>query len=255
MSQYSIFHTSHCGSTLLASMLSKSIPTITEPSWSHRLHKQPGKTNTINFISSNLVDDTLVKYPSMYCYVAPLVGGKKIYLYRTLQSHLEKMLSNSGYLVYNSEIALERLNGNLHKKLGWDYFSIKNTKNVDFKKTHFVYWYNLNIHTLLWVDRYLHINDSEDLLFVRSSDFLNDKQKIAKSVCDFFEIEYIPVGDQFNAKLSGLNHNDNPISLVDRELFNYEHKKSKPGNPLLVLNTINRIKNRYPGIPERMLFN
>lgn len=114
---------------------------------------------------------------------------------------------------------------------------------------------HIKAHALLWVDRYLHINDSKDLLFVRSSDFLNDKQKIAKSVCDFFEIEYIPVGDQFNAKLSGLNHNDNPISLVDRELFNYEHKKSKPGNPLLVLNTINRIKNQYPGIPERMLFN
>lgn len=242
MSQYSIFHTSHCGSTLLASMLSKSIPTITEPSWSHRIHKQPGKTNTINFISSNLVDNTLVKYSSMYCYVAPLVDGKKIYLYRTLQSHLEKMLSNSGYLIHNSESTIEVLKGNLHKNLGIDHSSIITSGHI-------------KAHALLWVDRYLHINDSKDLLFVRSSDFLNDKQKIAKSVCDFFEIEYIPVGDQFNAKLSGLNHNDNPISLVDRELFNYEHKKSKPGNPLLVLNTINRIKNRYPGIPERMLFN
>ena len=126
MSQYSIFHTSHCGSTLLASMLSKSIPTITEPSWSHRIHKQPGKTNTINFLSSNLVDNTLVKYSSMYCYVAPLVDGKKIYLYRTLQSHLEKMLSNSSYLIHNSELTTEVLKGNLHKDLGWDYSSIKN---------------------------------------------------------------------------------------------------------------------------------
>lgn len=242
MSQYSIFHTSHCGSTLLASMLSKSIPTITEPSWSHRIHKQPGKTNTINFLSSNLVDNTLVKYSSMYCYVAPLVDGKKIYLYRTLQSHLEKMLSNSSYLIHNSESTTEVLKGNLHKDLGWDYSSIKNSEHI-------------KAHALLWVDRYLHINDSEDLFLVNSSDFLNDKQKIAKQVCDFFQIEYIPVGDQFNAKLSGLNHNSTPISLADRELFYYEHKNSKSGNPLLVLNIINQIKNQYPNIPERILFN
>jgi len=242
MSQYSIFHTSHCGSTLLASMLSKSVPTVTEPSWSHRIHKQPGKTNTINFLSSNLVDNTLVKYSSMYCYVAPLVGGKKIYLYRTLQSHLEKMLSNSSYLINNSEYTVEVLKGNLHKNLGCDYTGIKTSGHI-------------KAHALMWVDRYLHINDSKDLFFVSSSDFLNDKQKIAKLVCDFFEIEYIPVGDQFNAKLSGLNHNNIPISLADRELVNYEHKKTKPGNPLLVLNIINLIKNQYPDIPERMLFN
>lgn len=242
MSQYSIFHTSHCGSTLLASILSKSIPTITEPSWSHRIHKQPGKTNTINFISSNLVSNTLVKYSSMYCYVAPLVDGKKIYLYRTLQSHLEKMLSNSGYLIYNSESTIEVLKGNLHKDLGWDYSSIKNSHHI-------------KAHALLWVDRYLHINDSEDLFFVSSSDFLNNKQKIAEQVCDFFKIQYIPTGDQFNAKLSGLNHNNTPILLAERELFNYELKTIKTGNPLLVLNIINQIKNQYPNIPERMLFN
>jgi len=242
MSQYSIFHTSHCGSTLLASMLSKSIPTLTEPSWSHRIYKQPGKTNTINFISSNLVDNTLVKYSSMYCYVAPLVGGKKIYLYRTLQSHLEKMLSNSEYLIHNSESTIGVLKGNLHKNLGMDHSSIVTSGHI-------------KAHALLWVDRYLHINDSKDLLLVSSSDFLNDKQKISKSVCDFFEIEYIPVGDQFNAKLSGLNHNDNPISLADRKLFNYEHKKFKPGNPLLVLDILNQVKKQYPNIPKHLLFN
>jgi len=242
MSQYSIFHTSHCGSTLLASMLSKSVPTVTEPSWSHRIHKQPGKTNTINFLSSNLVDNTLVKYSSMYCYVAPLVSGKKIYLYRTLQSHIEKMLSNSSYLINNSEYTIEVLKGNFHKNLCIDYTGIKTSGHI-------------KAHALLWVDRYLHINDSKDLLLINSSDFLNDKQKTAKQVCDFFEIEYVPVDDQFNAKLSGLNHNSTPISLADRELFYYEHKKSKSGNPLLVLNIINQIKKLYPNIPEHMLAN
>jgi hypothetical protein len=241
MSQYSIFHTSHCGSTLLASMLSKSIPTITEPSWSHRIHKQPGKINTINFLSSNLVDNTLVKYSSMYCYVAPLVDGKKIYLYRTLQSHLEKMLSNSSYLIHNSESTTEVLKGNLHKDLGWDYISIKDSEYI-------------KAHALLWIDRYLHINDSKDLLLISSSDFLNDKQKTAKQVCNFFEIEYIPVDGQFDAKLSGLNHNDTPITLPSRKLFRYEYRKNKPTNTLFVSSVVSQIKKQYPYIPERMLF-
>jgi AAA15 family ATPase/GTPase len=34
--KYSIFHTSRCGSTLLACLLSKSIPTLAEPSWSRQ---------------------------------------------------------------------------------------------------------------------------------------------------------------------------------------------------------------------------
>lgn len=254
MNQYSIFDTSHCGSTLLASMLGKSIPTIIEPSWSYRIHKQPGKTNTTNFISSNLNDSILVKYPSAYCYVAPLITGKKIYLYRTLQSHLEKMLSNSGYLVNDSESELEVMKGNLHEGLGWDYFGIKNTKKVDFNKTHFKHWYNFNIHALLWVDRYLHTNDSKDLLLINSSDFFNEKQKTAKQICDFFEIEYVTAGDQFDTVLSGLNHSNTLISSSNRKLVNYEYKKAKSNNPLFILSTINRIKNQYPVIPEWMLF-
>jgi hypothetical protein len=152
------------------------------------------------------------------------------------------MLSNSSYLINNSEITLEVLKGNFHKDLGRDYHNIKNFDHII-------------THSLLWVDRYLHINNSKDLLLVNSFDFLNDKQKIARQICDFFEIEYIPVGDEFNAKLSGLNHNNNPISLVDKELFKYQHKKTKPGNPLLILNAVNQIRKQYPNIPEQMLLN
>jgi len=179
----------------------------------------------------------------MYCYIAPLVSGKKVYLYRTLQSHIEKMLSNSYYLVHNSDSTIEVLKGNFHKDLGWDYNSIKNSSHIE------------EAHALLWVDRYLHISDSKDLLLINSSDFLDNKQKTAKQVCDFFEIEYIPVDGQFDAKLSGLNHNDTPITLLGRELLRYKHRKNKPTNTLFVLNVVNYIKKQYPDIPERMLFN
>lgn len=64
---------------------------------------------------------------------------------------------------------------------------------------------------------------------------------------------HLIIRNTFNAKLSGLNHSDNPISLADRELFKYNDRRIKIGNPLLVLNVINQIKNQYPDVPEHML--
>lgn len=88
---YSIFHTSHCGSTLLACLLSKSVPTVTEPKWSHEIRMTDSLETKVALHSSNHTDGLLVKYSSLVCEIAPHVKGKKVFLYRNFQDHIEKL--------------------------------------------------------------------------------------------------------------------------------------------------------------------
>jgi len=88
---YSIFHTSHCGSTLLACLLSKSIPTLTEPSWSHDIRFVDNLEDKIKLVEANHKENTLVKYSSLVCDVAPHITGKKVFLYRDYQDHINKL--------------------------------------------------------------------------------------------------------------------------------------------------------------------
>ena len=84
--KYSIFHTSRCGSTLLACLLSKSIPTLAEPSWTC----QP--IDQFNF-DSNHLNEHLVKYPSMAYQFIPNIDSKIVFLYRNFEDHLNKLES------------------------------------------------------------------------------------------------------------------------------------------------------------------
>jgi hypothetical protein len=88
---YSIFHTSFCGSTLLACHLSKSIPTLTEPSWSHKAREIGDLWEKVDFVKNNHPKNTLVKYSSLMCDVIPHIEGKKVFLYNNFEDHLRKL--------------------------------------------------------------------------------------------------------------------------------------------------------------------
>jgi len=246
MNNYSIFHTSHCGSTLLAGMLSESLPTLTEPDWSHRIHKHPGKKNTIEFINSNLTDNTLVKYSSAFCYVAPFVAGKKVFLYRTLQSHLEKMISNSNYLINNLDFVSEVLKCNFHKDLGYNYENLP-------------YHDKLLTHALLWVDRYLHLKDCDDVLMIDSNNFLTDRVKTAQKICDYFDVEFkcpdILLNTEIDAKSSMFNHNSTPLNIKTKNVVGYVPRKISKTNPLFIKTKVEMIKSKYPFIPNELIYN
>jgi len=92
--KYSIFHTSHCGSTLLACMLSSSVDTITEPKWSHDIVSTNDMTKKIQLIKDNHKDHLLVKYSSLCTEVAPNIDGKKVFLFRNILDHLNKLQGN-----------------------------------------------------------------------------------------------------------------------------------------------------------------
>ena len=79
--KYSIFHTSFCGSTLLACLLSKSIPTLAEPSWA------------CHDFNNNHLDEHLVKYPSRAYQLIPNIDSKIVFLYKNFEDHLNKLES------------------------------------------------------------------------------------------------------------------------------------------------------------------
>jgi len=99
--KYSVFHTSYCGSTLLACHLSKSIPTLTEPSWSHKAREISDLWEKVDYVKSNHPDNVLVKYSSLICDVIPHTEGKKVFLYNNFEDHLRKLQSVTPSDVFN----------------------------------------------------------------------------------------------------------------------------------------------------------
>ena len=91
---FSIFHTSGCGSTLLACLLSKSLPSYSEPDWVTELFIYKGLDEKIKRIKECHKPNTLIKYSSMICEIAPHIEGKKVFLYRNLNDHLKKKLEH-----------------------------------------------------------------------------------------------------------------------------------------------------------------
>ena len=90
---YSIFHTSFCGSTLLACLLSKSVPTITEPSWAHEIVLGSDLEKKLKIVDEKHYQGLLVKYQSRAYEIIPQFPGKSIFLYRNLKDHINKLKS------------------------------------------------------------------------------------------------------------------------------------------------------------------
>ena len=168
--KYSIFHTSHCGSTLLACLLSKSMPTLTEPDWVHKALHIHNIEEKIKFINNRHKENTLVKYTSLICDVMPEVKGKKVFLYRNFEDHLRKLA--------------EKPNFNIQKE------------------------------AIFWSQRFLMATASQDVLYLQTDYFLNNKEEAVKLVCDHFGIEYKPTKNiDFHVKEAGFNHRNKPIKL------------------------------------------
>lgn len=102
--KYFIFHTSHCGSTLLACLLSKSIPTLTEPDWVHKAINISNIEEKIKFVNDHHKEKTLVKYTSLICDIMPDVIGKKIFLYRNFEDHLRKLSEKQNFNIQKEAI-------------------------------------------------------------------------------------------------------------------------------------------------------
>jgi hypothetical protein len=85
-------------------MLSRSIPTITEPDWTHKAIDISDLNEKINFINDHHEEGILVKYTSLICDVMPDVSGKKIFLYRNFEEHLRKLAQKPNFIIQKEAI-------------------------------------------------------------------------------------------------------------------------------------------------------
>ena len=207
--KYSIFHTSNCGSTLLATLLRNSIETYSEPTWIDKIYLQ----KTDEFLGEynyekwdDIVkrkklfhkDNTLVKYPSYASFLSNVVSGKKIFLYRDLRDHMEKLTSQDKGNTFFRRISYH-----------YEIFKLRNLypdvkpKN-DIQKMAFV-----------WAHHLLDISKSQNVLFLKSNDFFLHPIEIVNKVTKFFDIT--PVKDfdplSFHVKKDFLRR-DEPLDEI-----------------------------------------
>lgn len=197
-----IFHTSHCGSTLLSSMLSSVAKVYSEPSWTHEFFR----SHSVDFHKNleQYSDDSIIKYPSGLCNFAPETEGKKVFLYRNLRNHLFHILLK--YRDYPISYYYEYFLKYTHPKL----------KNLEMKS-------DGHKHVWLWANRFLWMLESKDVLFINTNNFLKNKQDTLGLVCNFFNLQ-IPTNFEFenyNVKSLKLNHNDLELCKVTP---NYSHR-------------------------------
>lgn len=201
-----IYHTSHCGSTLLTALLSTvNAATYAEPSSLHQ--SIVSREYAINF-DDILEQPVIIKMPSGLCHTAPHFAVKKIFLYRTLAEHLVK--------VYNPETL-----NKTYLSYYFDYMSnVKHSKlqevelDTDLKK-----------HIFMWANRFLWVKESKNTLWVNCKDLFDAMQSTTTDICNFLEVQ--PVTNfsvsTIDVKLAGLNHTDIPVNQVQMEI---ERKKA-----------------------------
>lgn len=239
--KYSIFHTSHCGSTLLATKLSKSLPTLTEPDWSHEL-KNDLIDNIKKTINIRVPEEVIVKYSSHFPYLASFITGKKVFLYRKLNHHLQKF-NVSEKIDKNLNYAFQTQCKALHKELR---FCIENgILNLENSQEALV---------IFWINRLLWMKDNKDILFIEANNFFKNQEQVCKEICDWFDIDYKPININFHVKKEGLNHQSNFIDWTQLNSINSEFNSFigvfENSTNKTILELCNKVKNYFPKLKD-----
>ncbi len=157
-----IYHTSHCGSTLMATLLANSTTVYCEPSWSSRL------------LNGELeLDDATIKFGSGWCPFSHQLPGKKVFLYRKLKHHLFKIKS-SNYINRIVSTKYEHHLKHCHPSLKEYQFT------TDLEKI-----------TFMWLNNVQWISDIGDVLWVESNSFFENKKETMDKVCDHFNLDRV----------------------------------------------------------------
>ena len=208
--KYSIFHTSNCGSTLLATLLRFNIKTFSEPTWIDNIYlqkpneflKEYNYSRWDDIVKEKKLshdDNTLIKYPSYASFLSNVVSGKKIFLYRDLRDHIEKITSfQKGStmirrLTYHYEIFKLR-----------NLFPDVNPEN-DRQKLAFV-----------WAHHMFDISKSKNVLFIKTNDFFLHPIEMVDKVTKFFDIDSVKDFDplSFHVKKDFLRKDD-PLDKIN----------------------------------------
>lgn len=180
---YSIFHSSHCGSTLLAFKLSKSIETYIEPQWTQIYHKLPVSTKP--YVEQTTKENCLVKYPSHCPHIFRFIGGKKVFLYRKLKKHFDKFISKDGLTLDTPQIKNITERHFFHPHIDMKRFNGEDPKHI---------------LIMGWINRFLWMKNVKDVLYVDAEDFFANTEQVCNNICEHFNIEYVPVDINFYVK-------------------------------------------------------
>jgi hypothetical protein len=187
----SIFHTSHCGSTLLAYLLSPFAEVYSEPAWTHGMVKERKSPKALRPEGG-----VIVKYPSGLCHLIPLVQGPQVFLYRNLGEHL---------------IKLNASNSPMYIDYYYDYCRLYAHPELENLQTNT----NLEKHVFLWANRLLWARDN-DVLLVKSSKFLSETLPEFNKICSYLNVAQVDKINLpfFNVKGAGYNHQEIQLKEV-----------------------------------------
>ena len=183
-----IYHTSHCGSTLMATLLANSTTVYCEPTWSSSL--LDGKLN---------LDNVTIKFGSGWCPFSNKLPGKKVFLYRKLNHHLFKIKS-SHYIDSIISTKYEHHLTYCHPTLKEFQFQ------TDLEKIAF-----------MWLNNVQWVKEVNDVLWVESNSFFENKKETMNLVCDHFKLARVKNFELSNVyvKSFGLIGNEKAINEAE----------------------------------------
>ena len=192
-----IYHTSHCGSTLMATLLANSTTVYCEPSWSSRL------------LNGELeLDDATIKFGSGWCPFSHQLPGKKVFLYRKLKHHLFKIKS-SNYINRIVSTKYEHHLKHCHPSLKEYQFT------TDLEKI-----------TFMWLNNVQWISDIGDVLWVESNSFFENKKETMDKVSDHFNLDRVKNYELSNVYVKSFGLIGKEKSINETEIPNLGTVKS-----------------------------
>jgi len=183
-----IYHTSHCGSTLMATLLANSTTVYCEPQW----------TSSLLDCKLNL-DNVTIKFGSGWCPFSNKLPGKKVFLYRKLKHHLFKIKS-SHYIDSIISTKYEHHLTHCHPTLKEFQFQ------TDLEKIAF-----------MWLNNVQWVKEVNDVLWVESNSFFENKKETMNLVCDHFKLARVKNFELSNVyvKSFGLIGNEKAINEAE----------------------------------------
>lgn len=193
-----IYHTSHCGSTLMATLLANSTIVYCEPSWSENL-----------LLNQDLeITNVTIKFGSGWCPFSNNLPGKKVFLYRKLGHHLFKIKS-SHYIDSIISTKYEHHLNHCHSSL----------KEFQFKT-------DLEKIAFMWLNNVQWIRDVDNILWIESNSFFKDKKETMDLVCDHFNLNKIKNYELSNVYVKSFGLIGNEKSINEAEIPNLGQVKT-----------------------------
>ena len=197
-----IYHTSHCGSTLMSTLLANSTTVYCEPSWSENILLNKNLEIPKDF------DNIVIKFGSGWCAFANNLYGKKVFLYRKLGHHLFKIKS-SHYIDSIISTKYEHHLNHCHPSL----------RDYQFKT-------DLEKIAFMWLNNVQWMREVDDVLWIESNSFFENKKETIDIVCDHFKIAKVKNFELSNVYVKAFGLIGNEKAINEAEIPNLGNVKT-----------------------------